>query len=54
MKEIFKTKTFWGAVALAFSGVAQILAGNAQEGIQTIITAITIIFLRHSIVKIEK
>ena len=52
-KEItmFKTKSFWAGTITILSGAAMILNGQMETGIQTILTGISTISIRHAILK---
>ena len=51
MRDLLKTKTFWGGVSAIFIGVGMIYTGNPVEGMQTICGGLAAIFLRDGIRK---
>lgn len=53
IKELIKTKTFWGGLSLVAYGIVQIKE-DPQTGIQNILTGVSIIFLRDAIGKQEQ
>ena len=53
MKINLKSKTFWSGLSMVLYGVVQIISKNESEGIQNILTGLSIIFLRDAINKIE-
>ena len=54
IKDLMKTKTFWSGLSLVAYGVYLLLQGNQYEGIQNIITGLSVIFLRDAIRKVQK
>jgi len=53
MRNLLKTKTFWGGLAAIFSGAAMIAAGDTPQGINTIATGLLAIFVRDGIIKTQ-
>ena len=53
MKIDLKQKSFWSGLSLVVYGIVQIFAKNETEGVQNILTGLSIIFLRDAIRKIE-
>jgi hypothetical protein len=53
MKDLAKTKTFWGGVATIATGIGLYMAGEEVEGIQTALAGLMVIFGRHAVKKIE-
>ena len=50
MRSLLRTKTFWSGIALVAYGVVEIINGN-YEGAQSILTGLSVIFLRDAIRK---
>lgn len=50
-KTMIKTKSFWAGVITIISGAAMLLNGQTETGIQTILTGISTISIRHAILK---
>ncbi|MBN1867721.1 hypothetical protein JW916_10550 [Candidatus Sumerlaeota bacterium] len=53
MKDLFKTKTFWGGIGAVATGIGLILAGSVPEGVNAIATGLLAIFVRDGIRKVE-
>lgn len=51
VKDTIKTKTFWSGLGLIAYGIIQITNNNPTEGINSILTGLSIIFLRDAIQK---
>jgi hypothetical protein len=51
VKDTIKTKTFWSGLGLIAYGIVQITNGNQTEGINSVLTGLSIIFLRDAITK---
>jgi len=51
LKDTIKTKTFWTGLGLVAYGIVQIANNNLSEGINSILTGLSIIFLRDAITK---
>jgi len=51
MRELIRTKTFWGGVGTIGYGIYLFLSGNPQEGIQNILIGLSVIFLRDAVRK---
>lgn len=52
MKDLWKTKTFWGGLASTLTGVGLILTGDVPQGMNLILTGIMSVFIRDGIRKI--
>ncbi len=50
-KDIIKTKTFWSGLSLVAYGVIQVVYGNSSEGVNSILTGLSIIFLRDGMLR---
>jgi hypothetical protein len=48
---MIKTKSFWAGIFTAFGGIAMILNGNTEEGVQMIALGISTVCLRHAVEK---
>ena len=53
MKIDLKQKSFWSGASLVAYGIVQMIIGEEMEGIQNILTGLSIIFLRDAIKKVE-
>ncbi len=53
LKELLKTKSFYSGLALVLYGFAR-LGDDTNEGIQSILTGLSVIFLRDAIAKTER
>jgi hypothetical protein len=53
MKDLLKTKTFWGGIAAIATGVGFILTGNVPEGINSVVGGLIAIFIRDGMLKIS-
>lgn len=51
MKELLKTKTFWGGIAAIATGAGLVVAGNIPEGLNAIVTGLIAIFMRDGVLK---
>ena len=51
MKQLLKTKTFYGGVGLIAYGIVTLLHSNYTEGVNSILTGISTIFIRDAIRK---
>jgi hypothetical protein len=54
MRNLLKTKTFWGGLAAVATGVGLILAGDAPQGINAIVTGLLAILVRDGVRKINE
>jgi hypothetical protein len=50
-KELVKTKTFWSGLSLVLYGIVQIANNNPNEGINSILTGLSVIFLRDGMLR---
>lgn len=51
MKELLKTKTFYGGIGLLVYGIVTLIHYNYTDGINSILTGISTIFIRDAIRK---
>lgn len=51
MQSLLKSKTFWTGVGAVVIGTGMIIQGDNDQGVQTILAGLAMIFLRHSISK---
>lgn len=51
MKELLKSKTFWTGIASVIGGVALILTGDKDTGLQMVSAGLLAIFLRNGMNK---
>ena len=51
VETLIQTKTFWSGLSLVGFGIVQIVKGDQQNGIQSLLTGLSIIFLREGILK---
>ena len=51
LKDLVKTKTFWGGIASIATGIGMIVSGDTEQGIQMITLGIISIFLRDAVRK---
>ena len=51
IKDLAKTKTFWSGIGLVLYGSYMLAEGNIEEGVQNILTGLSVIFLRDAISK---
>lgn len=49
--DLLKTKTFYSGLGLVLYGLYQLYSGNQTEGIQNILTGLSVIFLRQGVLK---
>lgn len=49
MKDLLRTKTFWGGLAAIATGAGLIAAGNVAQGVNAIVTGLLAIFIRDGI-----
>ena len=49
MKDMIRSKTFWGGIAAVATGVGLVISGNIPEGLNTIASGLLAIFLRDGI-----
>lgn len=54
MKNLIKTKSFWGGAGTIISGVGLIIIGQKNEGLQLILLGFNTIFIRSAIQKAIK
>lgn len=52
MKDLLKTKTFWGSLAAIATGIGLIAAGDYPQGINAIATAVLALCVRDGIRKV--
>jgi hypothetical protein len=50
-KDLVKTKTFWSGLSLVIYGVVQTANNNPTEGVNSILTGLSIIFLRDGMLR---
>ena len=50
-KDLVKTKTFWSGLSLVIYGVVQTANNNPAEGVNSILTGLSIIFLRDGMLR---
>jgi hypothetical protein len=50
-KDLVKTKTFWSGLSLVVYGVIQTVNNNPTEGVNSILTGLSIIFLRDGMLR---
>lgn len=49
LRDMLRTKTFWSGLSLVLYGGYQILEGDTSQGIQNVLTGLSIIFLRQAV-----
>lgn len=49
MKPLYKSKTFWTGIGLVGYGVFQIVQGDQEQGIHSIMEGLGLIFLRSAV-----
>lgn len=54
MKELLKSKTFYTGAAAIIGGIALIITGDRDSGLQLIATGLAAVFLRDGINKASK
>ncbi|HNY27853.1 MAG TPA: hypothetical protein PLA90_11700 [Candidatus Sumerlaeota bacterium] len=53
MKDLLKTKTFWGGLAAIATGIGLIATGDTPQGVNAIVTGLIAIFVRDGIRKLS-
>ncbi len=53
MKDLWKTKTFWGGLAAIATGIGLICTGDAPQGVNAIVNGLIAIFVRDGIRKLN-
>jgi hypothetical protein len=53
MKDLLKTKTFWGGLAAIATGVGLIATGDTPQGVNAIVNGLIAIFVRDGIRKLS-
>jgi len=51
IKTLLTSKTFWTGIATVIFGVATVINGNTDQGVQLISTGLIAIFLKHAVEK---
>ncbi len=53
MKDLLKTKTFWGGLAAIATGIGLIATGDMPQGVNAIVNGLIAIFVRDGIRKLS-
>lgn len=53
MKDLLKTKTFWGGIAAIATGIGLIAAGDTPQGVNAVVNGLIAIFVRDGIRKLS-
>jgi hypothetical protein len=52
MKDLLKTKTFWGGIAAIATGIGLIATGDIPQGVNAVVNGLIAIFVRDGIRKL--
>lgn len=50
-KDLLRTKTFWSGFSLVLYGVYLVSQGEVNEGVQNVLTGLSVVFLRQAVAK---